>query len=278
MSGVIRIGPGGGKGFVNAQRDARRRWCDRNRHQGRRRHGDDGRARNIGPCRLGPVSAWTWGNATPVSRIYDTDGEVSQIITAADTFTFGYDNALRITSIVDAESYVDLSPVGYDALDRLSSATNSGSAYGWTYDANGNTLTLSGPTATTYTPSTTSNRLSSTAGALVRSYSYDAAGDTTSYTGVSFGFNQRGRMSSATTAAGATDYIYNAAQRSSCTMRPVTYWANTRAPARSSKKQCGWMTPPSRRCAPMAARSASTMYIPITSTRRWRLRNPPLTR
>jgi RHS repeat-associated protein len=159
---------------------------------------------------FGPVSAWTWGNATPVSRTYNTDGQVSQITTAGDVFTFGYDNALRITSIVDAESYVALSPVGYDALDRLSSATNSGAAYGWTYDANGNALTLSGPTATTYTPSTSSNRLNSTAGALARTYGYDAAGNTTSYTGVSFGFNQRGRMSSATTAAGATEYIYNA--------------------------------------------------------------------
>jgi RHS repeat-associated protein len=159
---------------------------------------------------FGSVSAWTWGNATPVSRIYTTDGQVSQITTAGDVFTFGHDNALRITSIVDTESYVDLSPAGYDVLDRLSSATNSGAAYGWTYDANGNALTLSGPTATTYTPSTSSNRLNSTAGALVRSYSYDSAGNTASYTGVSFTFNQRGRMSSATTSAGATDYIYNA--------------------------------------------------------------------
>jgi RHS repeat-associated protein len=159
---------------------------------------------------FGPVSAWTWGNATPVSRTYNTDGQVSQITTAGDVFTFGYDNALRITSIVDTESYVALSPVGYDALDRLSSATNSGAAYGWTYDANGNTLTLSGPTATTSTPSTSSNRLISTAGALARTYSYDAAGNTASYTGFSFTFNQRGRMSSATTAAGATDYVYNA--------------------------------------------------------------------
>ena len=39
---------------------------------------------------------------------------------------------------------------------------------------------------------------------------YDAAGNTTSYTGVSFVYNQRGRMSSVTTPGGTTNYIYDA--------------------------------------------------------------------
>jgi RHS repeat-associated protein len=44
----------------------------------------------------------------------------------------------------------------------------------------------------------------------VRSYTYDAAGNTKSYTGVSFVYNQRGRMTSAATSAGTTNYLYNA--------------------------------------------------------------------
>jgi YD repeat-containing protein len=40
--------------------------------------------------------------------------------------------------------------------------------------------------------------------------SYDAAGDTTSFTGETFTFNQRGRMSSAKASAGTTNYLYNA--------------------------------------------------------------------
>jgi RHS repeat-associated protein len=39
---------------------------------------------------------------------------------------------------------------------------------------------------------------------------YDAAGNTLSYTGASFGFNQRGRMSSATVGSTGASYIYNA--------------------------------------------------------------------
>lgn len=41
-------------------------------------------------------------------------------------------------------------------------------------------------------------------------WGYDAAGNTSSYTGASFLFNQRGRMNSATTSGGTTSYIYNA--------------------------------------------------------------------
>ncbi len=43
-----------------------------------------------------------------------------------------------------------------------------------------------------------------------KSRGYDNAGNTTSYTGDTFTFNQRGRMSSATVSAGITNYIYNA--------------------------------------------------------------------
>ena len=39
---------------------------------------------------------------------------------------------------------------------------------------------------------------------------YDAAGNTTSYTGVSFAYNERGRMSSVTTPVGTTNHIYDA--------------------------------------------------------------------
>jgi RHS repeat-associated protein len=41
-------------------------------------------------------------------------------------------------------------------------------------------------------------------------YSYDAAGNTLGFTGETFNFNQLGRMSSVTTAAGTTSYMYNA--------------------------------------------------------------------
>jgi RHS repeat-associated protein len=73
-----------------------------------------------------------------------------------------------------------------------------------------NRLTTTGTTASTETISTTNNRLNSTSGGIVRTYGYDSAGNTTSYTGDSFTFNDRGRMSQAIVSGSATNYIYNA--------------------------------------------------------------------
>jgi RHS repeat-associated protein len=159
---------------------------------------------------FGPVSGWTWGNASTVSRTYDTDGKVSHISTAGDGLTFGYDNAFRISSLSDTLFSSSSYTAGYDALDRLNSLAQTGVTSTWTYDADGNHLTQTGTSSVTTTPSTTSNRLNSISGGIVRTYAYDAAGNTLSYTGASFGFNQRGRMSSATVGSTGASYIYNA--------------------------------------------------------------------
>ena len=69
---------------------------------------------------------------------------------------------------------------------------------GWTYDANGNRLTQSGTSSSTFNVSSTNNHISSITGALNRgTYSYDAAGNITGYGNsgtVSTTYNQRGRM------------------------------------------------------------------------------------
>jgi RHS repeat-associated protein len=159
---------------------------------------------------FGAVNAWTWGNATTVARTYDGDEKITQISTAGDTLSFGYDNANRITGITDTNISANSWTLGYDLLDRLNSAAETGTTLGWTYDANGNRLTQTGSNASTFTPSTTSNKLNSITGSLPRTYSYDAAGDTTGYAGDSFTYNQRGRMASAATSSISTSYLYNA--------------------------------------------------------------------
>jgi YD repeat-containing protein len=99
--------------------------------------------------------------------------------------------------------------LGYDALDRLTSASKTGQSQSWTYDANGNRLTQGGSSSSTYTVSSTSNRLSSISGALSRTYGYDAAGNTTSYGGFTFGYNDAGRLTSVSGSASAS-YQHNA--------------------------------------------------------------------
>ncbi|MBS0380650.1 MAG: RHS repeat protein, partial [Proteobacteria bacterium] len=144
---------------------------------------------------FGGVNGWTWGNGTTVSRTYNGDGLVSQIVTAGATLGYTFDNANRIQGISDSSNSALTWTYGYDLLDRLSTATTSAINDGWTYDANGNRLTQTGSTAVTYAVSSTSNQLTATSGGLVRTYTYDAAGDVTS-NGTSFVYNDRGRMAS----------------------------------------------------------------------------------
>lgn len=158
---------------------------------------------------FGPVSQWTWGNATLAVRTFDLDGKVTQV-DSAGLKTYSYDDAFRITGIADAADSTLSWTYGYDNLDRLTSAGKTGVTQGWTYDANGNRLTQTGTSASTFTTSPTSNRLASTSGALTRSYSYDNAGNTTGYSGIAFTYNNRGRMTSATVGGVSTSYVYNA--------------------------------------------------------------------
>ena len=73
---------------------------------------------------------------------------------------------------------------------------------------NGNRLTQTGTTAITFSVSSTNNQLTATSGGLVRTYGYDAAGNTQSNGAYSFAYNNRGRMAS--TNGASTLYLYNA--------------------------------------------------------------------
>jgi RHS repeat-associated protein len=158
---------------------------------------------------FGPVRQWTWGNGTLSARTFDQDGKITQL-DSAGLKTYSYDDAFRITGITDTTNSALSWSYGYDDLDRLTSATKTGTTLGYSYDANGNRLTQTGTGASTFTVAANSNRLSNTSGALARTYAYDSAGNTTSYTGISFAYNNRGRMKSSTKSGVTTNYTYNA--------------------------------------------------------------------
>lgn len=158
---------------------------------------------------FGPTRGWTWGNSTLAIREYDTDGKVTDI-DSAGLKTYSYDDAIRITGITDAVNSSLSQSYGYDLLDRLTSATGTSLSQGWTYDANGNRLTQTGSAASTFTVSTTNNRLNSVSGALSRTYGYDNSGNTTGDGTATFSYNDAGRMISAMKASVTTTYGLNA--------------------------------------------------------------------
>jgi RHS repeat-associated protein len=158
---------------------------------------------------FGPVSGWTWGNTTNEARVYDHDGNVTNL-EAAEGFTYGYDSAFRITGITDTDNAALSQSYGYDALDRLTSATGSSLNESWTYDANGNRQTQGGATSSTYSVAAASNQLTGISGGLTRTYTYAASGQTTSYGGITFSYADSGRLSSVSNGGSTTSYIFNA--------------------------------------------------------------------
>lgn len=157
---------------------------------------------------FGGVNGWSWGNGSTTTRSFNTDGLISQIVTASVTRGYGYDNANRISGITDSSDSTLSWTYGYDALDRLTSASTTSITDGWTYDADGNRLTQTGTTPITFSIGSGSNQLSSTSGSLARSYTYDTAGHAQGYGSLSFAYNNRGRMIA--TSGGSSNYLYNA--------------------------------------------------------------------
>jgi RHS repeat-associated protein len=158
---------------------------------------------------LGPLNGWTWGNGTTTTRTFDTDGKITQIVSAG-TKTYTYDDAFRITGISDTSAGSANWTYGYDSLDRITSGTSPSVTRGWTYDGNGNRRTETGSSPSTYTISPTSNRISGITGALVRTYGYDAAGNTTSYASATATYNNAGRLKTLTQGGTTETLIYNA--------------------------------------------------------------------
>jgi RHS repeat-associated protein len=71
-------------------------------------------------------------------------------------------------------------------------------------------LTQTGTNASTFHINSGNNQLSSTTGALSRTYVYNAAGMTTAFGSDIFSYNDRGRMMGVTVGSTSTSYLYNA--------------------------------------------------------------------
>jgi RHS repeat-associated protein len=161
---------------------------------------------------FGPVTAWTWGNGTSASRAFDEDGNLTQLQSGGETYSYSNDDAFRITGIANTVKSNLSWTYGYDTLDRLSSANTSALSESWTYDANGNRLTQGGTYPMTLVVSPTSNQITSGSSLAFGSgtASYDASGNTTQLQGNTGTYNGAGRMSSANFNGANAQFIYNA--------------------------------------------------------------------
>ena len=164
---------------------------------------------------FGPVNGWTWGNGASYSISYNQRGEVVSYNLGADTRTLTYDLGSRLLTQSDTEYQLGY---GYDSLDRVTSFTAAPQAGGtlvppaqsFTYDENSNRLSFTENSQNTdYSVAANSNRMQSSTGAIARTYTYDAAGNTLSDGIHTYVYDDRGRMESVN--GGATSYRYTGA-------------------------------------------------------------------
>jgi RHS repeat-associated protein len=124
---------------------------------------------------FGPVIGWTWGNSSSATRTYNLDGWLTQIASGGtSTYTFNDDGSINSRS---------------DDVER-------------DYSVVAGTTALSSGAG--------SNHLTSTAGALVRTYLYDGAGNTTSNGAASYGYDGANRLTSAASGSTTTSFSVNA--------------------------------------------------------------------
>ena len=162
---------------------------------------------------FGGVKSYTLGNGHVYTRSYDQDGRIASYTLGDKTFAIGYDAASRIEFISDTAVPANSNTYGYDALDRLTSATTPTTPYSYSYDAVGNRLSKTvGAGSDTYAYSSTSNRIASItpASGPPRSFVFDPNGSTTADGNNTYAYDTRGRMVQATSSLGTTTYQVNA--------------------------------------------------------------------
>jgi len=158
----------------------------------------------------GALEGYTSSDGVVRAITYDARQRPQQIgasgLSNLPAFSYSYDRVGNVLSITDARP--DRSAAfGYDALDRLTSATGGGwGALTYQYDALGNRTqqTLNGAT-TTY--SYTAQRLAATAGAQAASFGYDPNGNQTQDPIGAYTYTPANMLQTATLTAGAV-YTY----------------------------------------------------------------------
>ena len=169
-------------------------------------------AGNIQYRPFGPTQSLQFGNNTPYSRQFDSDGRITSYTLGTQVIGLNYDAASRINSTTETQTPANVKNYGYDPLDRLTSYTDLNSNQAYSYDANGNRTSLTiGASNYAYNYPSTSNRLTSTAGpSPAKTYTYDANGSPTTDNINQYSYDTRGRLTQAITATGTYNYGINA--------------------------------------------------------------------
>lgn len=161
-------------------------------------------ATNITYKPFGGMSSITYGNGLSGTISYDNQYRIISLATGTfQNLTYTEDANGNVTGITDNVDATKNRTFGYDALDRLASATGPWSPLGWTYDGVGNRLTEN---TNSYTYAANTNKLASANGI---SYGYDNDGNTTTQSARQYIYSQNQRLIQVNDGGMTANYTYN---------------------------------------------------------------------
>ncbi len=161
----------------------------------------------------GGVVGWTFGNGQTRTVQLDGSGRVSSYGMGPENHALTYDPAGRISNITETGGLAAPRSYVHDALSRIVTANIGPDVWKYEYDAAGNRTSRELNLAKDlYSYVSGTNRLQQVALASggTRAYTHDADGAITGIGANTFQYDQRGRMTQATTLSGSTAYQYNA--------------------------------------------------------------------
>ena len=173
---------------------------------------------------FGPPTWLAYGNGLWRQTNYDTDRRLVGISVNGGSYgltqslTYAFDAADRITDITNAVDSNESWEFGYDNVSRVVSVQSPAGQGGFGYDLVGNRISLSsnGVQNATLNYAANSNRLQSyVTSTLTRTFTQNANGDTTAFTGTdgvvnTLVYDPFGRLASHTRAGSTTTYTVNA--------------------------------------------------------------------
>ncbi len=176
---------------------------------------------------FGPVMGLTYGNGIAETRSYDQDYRMTRLLGGSvQSLAYGYDAANNVLSVTDGVTAANSQTLGYDVLNRLTSAAGGYGSLGYGYDANGNRVKENSPTAaamsnndglgavTGFSYNQAGRLAAATQGSQrLAQYSYDAFGHRLVKQGTVttiYQFDQQGRLLEESNGQGAalSDYVY----------------------------------------------------------------------
>lgn len=145
------------------------------------------------------ANAWTWGNGSTSSRLYDLDGQLDTYTLGATTYDINYTSAGNIQTITDLANAANNQTFNYDALHRIKDYTGSTGNEIYDYDAGSNRIGLTDVASAlsdTYVIDPVSNKLTSITGMTNKTYAYNANGSVTSDGLHTYDYDARNRLTS----------------------------------------------------------------------------------